>query len=354
MMTGKSTLLLAAFTTALLAACQDEGPTSFEFEDLALEDQIALELLADPSSSETALELAGVQTTAAQRNGWGWGSNQHQRSQAQQRFREAEAALAQGDQLRAMKRAREGRSLVAQAIELAGGPQAIVGMVERMEALPAMISADPDAFANPGKLGLQIGQMAERARQALQAGDRTRAGALCVLGEQAFRHNHRHQYQHQQGFGGTRAELAVALGGEAIELAGRILDGQPISDAESQEYLDTAEEYLGQARVALDAGEDTRAAHLAHLAQWWALKAVVLPGGITDEEAREILGLAETLLTNAKDALSGVEPSDLQAALLARAERLLERGKEKLGNGECRGLGALWQSAVISSYLLGG
>jgi hypothetical protein len=353
MKTKNLTLVLAALTTALLAACQDEGPTSLEFEDLALEDQIALTLLADPATSETALELAGIQTSAAQRKGWGWGSNQNQRSQAQQRFREAEAALAQGDQVRAMKRAREGRQLVAQAIELAGGPLAIVGMVERLEALPAMISADPDAFTNSAKLGLQIGQLAERARQAHQAGDGTGAGALCVLGEQAFRHNHRHQYQHQQELGITRAELAVSLGAEAIELAERILNDQAVADTESQEYLDTAEEFLAQARAALEAGEEARAAHLAHLAQWWALKAIVLPGGITDEEARFILDLAETLLTEAKDALSGVEPTELQAALLARAERLLERGKEKLGNGERRGLGALWQSAVISSFLIG-
>jgi hypothetical protein len=251
-----------------------------------------------------------------------------------------------------MKRAREGRQLVAQAIELAGRPQAIVGMVERLEALPAMVSADPDAFVNPGKLGLQIGQVAERARQALQAGDRTRAGALCVLGEQAFRHNHRHQYQHQQQFGVTRAELAVALGAEAIELAKRILSDQAAADTESQEYLDTAEEFLAKARAALEAGEEARAAHLAHLSQWWALKAVVLPGGVTDEEARFILGLAETLLAEARAAI-GPEVTPLEEALLTRAARLLERGKEALGNGVCRGIGALWKSAVISSFLIG-
>jgi hypothetical protein len=352
MKTKKSTLVLAALTTAFLAACQDDGPTSFEFEDLALEDQIALELLTDPSTTETALELAGVQTSAAQRNGWRWASNQQQRSQAQQRFREAEAALAQGDQVRAMKRAREGRHLVAQSIELAGGSQAIVGMVERTEALPAMISADPEAFANSGKLGLQIGQVAERARQALQNGDRTRAGALGVLAEQAFRHNHRHQYQHQHELGITRAELAVALGAEAIELAERILSAQTTADTESQESLDTAEEFLAQARRALEAEEEARAIHLAHLAQWWALKAVVLPGGITEEEARFILGLAETLLADARAAV-GPEVTPLEEALLARAARLLERGKEALGNGACRGIGALWKSAVISSNLIG-
>ncbi len=95
-----------------------------------------------------------------------------------------------------------------------------------------------------------------------------------------------------------------------------------------------------------------RAAHLAHQAQWWALKAVVLPGGITDEEARSILGLATTLLDQAGTAV-GPDPTDLQTALLTKATRMLESGKANVGNGVCRGLGALWQSAVISSYLIG-
>ncbi|MGD2120521.1 MAG: hypothetical protein PVJ76_02195 [Gemmatimonadota bacterium] len=356
MKTKNTHAALTVLGILLLAGCQDGGPAEPRLQDLdlELEDQIALELLADPATSETALELAGVQTSAAQRNGWAWGSNQNQRSQAQQRFREAEEALAQGDQVRAMERAREGRQLVAQAIELAGGPQAIVGLVEHLEALPAMLAADPAAYVNAGKLGLQIGQVAERARNALQAGDRTRAGALGVLGEQAFRHSHQHQYLNQLDLGITRAELAIDLGAEAIGLAEEILNKLSSADTESQEYLNTAGEFLAQAEAALETGEEARAAHLAHLAQWWALKAVVLPGGITDEEARFILGLAETSLADAKEALSGVETTALQAALLERAERLLERGKEKLGNGECRGLGALWQSAVISSYLLDG
>jgi hypothetical protein len=146
--------------------------------------------------------------------------------------------------------------------------------------------------------------------------------------------------------------LAVALGAEAVQLANRILSENPTADTESQEYLDTAEEYLAQARKALEAGEEARAAHLAHLAQWWALKAVVLPGGITDEEARFILGLAETLLAEARAAI-GPEVTPVEEALITRAARLLERGKEALGNGVCRGIGALWKSAVVSSYLIG-
>lgn len=352
MKTRRHPLISVIMLSAMLTACQDGGPVELDLQELSLEDLIALELLADPATTETALELAGVQASAALRHGWSWGSRQAQQSQAEQCFREARAALAAGDQIRAVERAREGRRLVAQTIASAGGPQAIVGMVERVEALPLLVSADAEDFVNPGELGLQLGKVAERARDALKAGDQTRAGSLGVLAEQAFRHSHRHQHMHQVGLGISRAELAVALGGKAIDLAKRILDDEPTADSESQEMLDTAEEFLEAANEALEAGEEARAIHLAHLAKWWALKAVVLPGGITDEEARSILELAETLLAEARLAV-GPEPTQLQEALLSRAARLLERGTEALDNGVCRGMGALWQSAVISFYLIG-
>jgi hypothetical protein len=223
-----------------------------------------------------------------------------------------------------------------------------LGTVERIEALPLMVAADPDAFSTSGKLGLQLGKLATMAREAIRAGNQTRAGSLGVLAEQAFRHNHRWQNQVEV----SRAEIAVALGAEAVGLAKRILSDQgPYADTEHLDLLATAEEFLARARRALEAGEEAGAAHLAHQAQWWALKAVVLPGGITDEDARFVFSLAETLLENAREAI-GPEPTQLQAALLKKAARMLEHGKTSLSNGTCRGIGALWQSAVISSYLI--
>ncbi len=342
-------LALAVMGVFALTACQDIDPVEPNLQSLSLEDEITLELLQDPASVATALELAGIQSSAAQRRGWRWGSQANPQSQAEHRFREAQAALAQGDQVRAMEQAREGRRLVAQGIEMAGGAQAIVGMVERLESLPVAVAGDPNAFTNAGKLGQQLGQLAVQARKAIRAGNRTQAGALGVLAEQAFRHNHRHQY----GVATARAELSVALGAEAVELAQRILNEQAGgADTEQLDLLATAEEFLAGARGALEAGEDGRAIHLAHLAEWWALKAVVLPGGITPEEARFMHDLAQTLLDQARTEL-GSEPTDLQAALLAKAARMLQNGEANLGNGSCRGMGALWQSAVISSYLLG-
>jgi len=371
----RSFLSLVVVSLLPLAACDDGNPTDLADEQLALadfsfEDQLALELLANPATVETALDLADTQAGAAYRRGFGngggslgsgqgggngiggggmGGANDQRRNQAESAFRQAQDALAQGDLLRARDRARDGRKLVAESIELSGGASAIEGMVERVEALPATISADPDAFVNASKLGLQIGQIATQAREACQDGDQTRAGALGVLAEQAFRHQYRNNEQNQS----RRAALAVALADEAVGMAKRILDEQdPAADAEQLDLLATAEEFLAMAQQALEAGELARAAHLAHQAQWWALKAVVIPGGITDEDARFVLELAESLYAQAREAI-GEEPTELEAALLARAARLIERGKSVLESGSCRGIGALWKAAVLSSYLMG-
>ncbi len=349
MKTIRPLLTLTLLSLLPLAACQDGDLTEPIVQELSLEDELTLEFLGDPSSTETALELAGIQTSAAHRRGWAWGAEKGYRTQAELRFRNAQEAFAQGDQLRALEQAREGRRLVARAIEMAGGSNAIVGMVERLEALPLVVTADPDAFMNPGKLGLQLGKLAVTAREAIRAGEQTRAGALGVLSEQAFRNNHRRQNL----VGARRAEVAVALGAEAIELAKRILGEQDFgTDTQQWDLLATAEEFLAQAQRALEAGAEARAAHLAHMAHWWALKAVVLPGGVTAEEARFILNLATTLLGEARTAV-GPEPTELQAALFAKAARMLERGKANMENGVCRGIGALWHSSVISSYLIG-
>jgi len=346
----KPILTLATLSLLPLAGCQEGALVEPLLEEMSIEDQLTLGVLADPASAQTALDLAGIQSSAAQRRGWGHGAGNTQRSQAELRFQEAQNAFAQGNQVRALERAREGRQLVAQAIEAAGGTPAIAGMVERMEALPLAITSDPDAFVTSGKLGLQIGMIAEQAREAMQSRNHTRAGALGVLSEQAFRHNHRHQ--NQVGVG-ERAEVAVALAGEAVELATEILGEQDGgADTEQLDLLTTAEEFLAQAEAALEAGEKTRASHLAHMAQWWALKALILPGGITDEDARFILGLATGLLADAEAAVEA-DPTDLRTALLVKAARMLENGTANVGNGKCRGLGALWQSAVISSFLIG-
>lgn len=332
-----------------LAGCRDGQPLEPESAELAWEDEIALELLSDPTSTGAALELLEVQAKAGNGKGWGRGSADTHRSQAELAFREAQDAMAQGDLIRARDRARDGRRLVAESIQMSGGNGAIESMVERLEAIPLQIAADPTDYQNSGKLGLQIGQIAERARKANQQQDRTRAGQLGVLGEQVMRQQH----ERRHGGGVERTRLGIAMATEAIEMADEIISAPTGgADTEQQELLDVAKEYLAQAILAFEAGEEARAIHLARLAQWGALKAVVLPGGITDEEARFVLTLAETKLAKAGDAIQP-DPTEIETMLFGRATRLFERGKASVEAGNYRGIGPLWCSAVTSSYLIG-
>ena len=117
-------------------------------------------------------------------------------------------------------------------------------------------------------------------------------------------------------------------------------------------WLANAHEMLEKAEQALANGNFARAVHFAQHAQWSALKAVILPGGITQEELRTMLQLAEALLMDAEVAL-GDEASGLELRLLNRAGSLIEIGIERLEAGHKRGVAALWRSAVISTWLIG-
>jgi hypothetical protein len=330
-----------------LGACQDDGPTGLEAlpDDLTVEEELTLEVLSNPELTEVALALATTQESAAHRRGRMWSSGEDLTAQAENQFRKAEQAFAQGDLVRAMERHREARRLVAQAMQTAGGAWALQAQFERLESLPAMVQGDPEGFQDPQGFALQLGKLAEGARKAQQGGNRVQAAQMGVLGEQALRKREREH----AGVLAEHPEVRVALGAEALELATELV-GEG-ADEEQLDLLAVAEALQDRAETALADGYDRWAAHYAHLSTWWALKAVVLPGGVTDEDASGILELALGLRDGAEAAL-GTEPDEIQAALWAWAVRMLEAGEANQSNGTCRGLGALWQAAVIFSYLI--
>ena len=333
-----------------LAACDDSGPTEPVLDDpasLTVEEALTLEVLADPASTEVALSLATTQAGAAHRRGRAWSPGEDLVAQAENRFRNAEQAFANGELVRAMEQHREGRRLVAQAMESAGGRWAVQAQLERLESLPVMVAGDPEGFQDPQGLGLQLGELGRGARNAYQKGNRIQAGEMGVLGEQAVRRRQRDQDNVLAAY----PEVKVELGAVAITLARGILDEQGGADDLQADLLAVAQVLQDKAVEALEAGDVRWAVHFAHQAEWWALKAVVLPGGVTDEEATDLMELAKTLYDEAVAAVGG-EPDELQAALLLKASRMLEAGEANLSNGTCRGLGAFWQVAVISTYLI--
>ena len=150
-----------------------------------------------------------------------------------------------------------------------------------------------------------------------------------------------------------RAELAVALSGQAVALATRLLHEQG-ADEEQKRLLMHAEEQHRKAKAALQEGREALAVELAQSATKTSLKAVVLPGGITEEEARMIHSLAANLLPEAQEAVAA-NPTALNRHLLKVAEELFRKGSDQVTDAQAstRGVVPLWKSAVISSYLIG-
>jgi hypothetical protein len=79
---------------------------------------------------------------------------------------------------------------------------------------------------------------------------------------------------------------------------------------------------------------------------------VVLPGGITEEELREMVDLAKSLLEEARAAI-GDAPTEIEVSMFERAQRLIEFGENAINEGKQRGVGPVWRGAVISAWLIG-
>ncbi len=344
---------LSLLGTVVFAACADDGPLAPSVnQSLAFEDEIALELLADPEGVEVALATVEVDLGGATRIGidqGGLAAATELATEARVRYAEARASLEIGQRDRAADQAREARRLVARAAEAARGRHMAAALVERIEDLQALVDDDPDGYDRAEGLASELRRLAESARGALDAGDRDRAGGLGVLAEQ--RHRDRVRRVTDVDTRLARARLAVALGGTAVGLASGILEDQG-ADEEQLRFLAAAREYLAGAERALAAGEPRRAVHLAELAQWSALKALVLPGGVTMEEARAVERLAVGLYERAVVVL-GDGATPLQAELLGRARRHIAHGQQLLEEGYVRGVAPLWRAAVLCTWLIG-
>lgn len=330
-----------------LSACDDAGPVDPLVEQLSVVDEIALRTIEDSSALNVALDLAQVSESVARRNGFRWGAHMAGAGEIQAMFQAARGEYRNGSQAGALDRLQEGRRMVARAIQASAGPAAIQSMVERLEHQASLIAEEPDEYVDPASLQAEMVALGQAARHAWGKGDGVGAGQLAVLGEQRLRQRHREDHADRS----VRAELAVRLGASAIALATRILEETGATE-EQLRFLQGAAEYQAHAVASLEAGNHRRAVHFARWAEWWALKAVVVPGGITDEELRYMVDLADGLLADARAAV-GADPTSPRQALLTKAARLIEAGTTRIQDGNVRGLGPLWLGSVICFFLLG-
>jgi hypothetical protein len=307
---------------------------------------MALEVLSFDEGIDAAMALADGPVAAMGRrgmaNGLGAGAA-NDATRARLRFQQALRLLEQGDSAGAATRAREARRLVARAGQAAAGGRFALGAVERIEAMAGWVTENPEAFDEPARLQLELNALGEQARLRLHQNDSLGAGERGVLAEQRVRQRQR---SGNNGIGAGGAEVSVALGASAVSLATRILDEQGADD-EQLRYLDTAVEFQRAAEAALEDGDLRRAIHLSNLAEWAALKAVVLPGGVTVEEARAMSELAESLYA----AAAAGDLTEAETVFLKRTRALIDHGSAALEAGSVRGVVPLWRAAVICLWI---
>lgn len=339
--------LAGAFAlAAALAACDASRTTDPLSDDtLAQEDEIALDILSEVGSADVALDLADVPLAVGERRGMARGpasAAQGDLLRARLLFQEGREALDQGDRVRAADCTREARRLLAGAVLAAGGGRGVMAMVRRADDLPDDVEADPTAYDDVVGLQGELNMLALQVRARLHAGDSVGAVERAILAEQRHRQRHR-----DPAFRPGGAELYVELGATAVSMATRLLDEQTPVD-EQLRFLDEATEYQRQAAAAYEDGYYARAAHLADLAIWTSLQAVVLPD-VTAEEARAMLELAKTQY----EAAAATSPEGDEATILERARLLIEKGETMLEAGAPRGVGALWRAAVVCTWVIG-
>ena len=239
------------------------------------------------------------------------------------------------------------------------GADGVIALIERIEELALITAEDDDVFDDPEALRARLESLAAEARELLARGDLVAAAERALLGEQIARH-HRGRRHHPGDILPDRARLAVSLAGTAVGLAGRLVaaDSLPVRQLAPSNVRDHRNRWLAHARrmlakaeQALATGHFARAVHFAEHAHWSALKAVILPGGITEEELRAMVALAHHLHDQAEIAL-GDDPTELEQGLFARAGRLIELGESMLADGYKRGVAPVWRGAVISRWLM--
>jgi HEPN domain-containing protein len=352
--------LLALLAVFALPAC---GESTVEPLDasLTVDEALELALLEDPGSRDIVVELTDATHDVATDFGDpGAVEGRDLSAQAREGFLRAHESARAGDHRRALDEARLARRLAARALVATGGAEAVEALIERIEELVLSLDdEDDDVFDDPELMKERLERIAAQARELHEQGHLVAAAERALLAEQVVRY-HRGRRDHRGDVRPDRARLAVALAGTAVALAERLVDAEdtpvPATATDVRErqnrWLAHAKRMLALAEEALVSGRYARAVHFAHHAHWSALKAVILPGGITEDELRAMAELAHRLFEEARVAL-GDDPTELEERLLALAGRLIERGEQKLEEGHVRGVAPLWRGAVISRWLIG-
>lgn len=348
-------LRLPALLALLAAVACDDLATDPAFQELTADEQLELAVLADDGSYQVATEVAAITTDIATAEGdAGADDARALTDEAAIAFDRAREAWLANDHPEALRLSRLARRLVARALIATGGVPAVEDLIERLEDF--LLTVDAEVVDDPDALRAELETIVAEARALLEAGESVEAAARALLGDLRIRHR-RGDRDRPFHIGAPRARLEVAFAGSSVALAKRLIASDAattdlaIADRQNR-WLVHAEGLLALAERALSDGLYGRAVHFAHHAQWSALKAVILPGGVTRDELRMLIDVGTQLLEEAEASL-GDTATELELRVFNRASGLLETGIRRVEAGYLRGIAAVWRSSVMSAWLIG-
>ena len=339
--TGFLMLIFLLWGALYIGGCTDT-PSDPGFDEMPPMEDVEIEMATDPDLTASLIEDVSISMTANMT-----AAASVEISTAEGLFSQARVELTRGEYERVRSLGDQAREALGRALTRGRDRSSLDNYIDRTRHLRRRLAAgDTDDFDRPGELERDIDRLLGEATAALSRGDDVTAGKRVV---EANERTDRSRARRHRGDPEKGARLVVAMAKQAVELANRLLNGTEIGERQ-QHLLDTAARLAGASAEAFQKGHFRQAIMLGHKAVSVSLMAVVRPEGVTDDEIRALIELAESELAAARAALD-LEPNEDLEKLLNRAVEAFESGVQHVENGNTRGIQLIWRAAVVGAVI---
>lgn len=347
-------MLLAGILVGVLAACSEDssvlGPDSGNQQstevDLSVDPDLteaivtdaeaALNALVSPAPAPGAPSLFGAPPDTTK-----IAEARALLAQAREKFAAARQAWAAGDTETAAQLALEGRTLVAEAMTLVFGEEAVQRFMERVEHVISWLRERVDEESST--LLARIRELKDEAQVRWDGGDFIGALERLILALQIAERERAHMRRTDIG---EHARLSVFMANSSIGLATEVVG----TDATDRQLLVLrhAEFVLSEAERALGVGRFRLAFSLARETVNLALVAVMLEPTTDVEKVQAMINLSERAIMAAETAVSQLDPTSFPVRLLEHAKTLQARGIEISTTEPRVAIHVLWYASTLA------
>jgi len=330
--------LLAVFLGLMyLTACGDVGVAP-ELEFPADIDPVELEMATDAELTSALVEDVANTLAAA-----GEALAVAELQSASDGFRAAREAHDVGDDSEATRRGIHARKALARALA-AGGERPVRDYLDRTRNLRDRLAAGEDIgeFESAPDVLASLESSVAAFETDFGRGDRTAAAERAIRANQEVdRDRARRHDRDPEPF----ARFSVAMGWEAVDHAGRLLENEDVTERQEQ-LLSAAVRMAESAATALGEGRFHKAIALSQRAVSLSLMAVVHPEP-TEADAAEIEALALAEL----EAAEGRDLTEFEESVLERAWAAFDKGVEAIRSGDLGGVKLVWRAGMAAAVI---